>query len=593
VALFIQRAQAEDPEFTLTPANAPAVAEICARVDGLPLAIELAAARLRVLSPEGLLARLGGRLRLLTGGERDQPARLQTMRDAIAWSHDLLSPIERTLFRRLSVFVGDFTLEAAESVAGGDDVDVVDALAVLVDQSLVRRIEQAESEPRFGMLETIREFALEQLVASGEAADLRSRHLAYYLEMAEQADRVPFSPTKEAENRLLEQELPNIRGALEWAGELPDARQLMRLVVALWWFWEGRLSIVEICGWAERAIAATAQAPPGLHGLRARLLACTAMGEILQGSTAGVESLLDEALTLARRSGDSRAVTEALIGHADLAIARGELDRAEAPLREALAGARASSEPDMGFLALWRLGYVFSLRGEVQASESMFNECLALARAGGWLVPIAVSLEALGTAARKVGDSRRAAGLFAEALTLVRDLSDFCCLASCVRSLGAVAAMVGDAMQAARLFGAEQALSERQLGYNYSTSQPERAHRDRDEALARDALPPDQFAAAWAAGRALSLDQAIAEAYSVAEAVSGDHSSSRKAAAGLTPREVEVLRLLVEGHSDREIADTLFVSRHTAANHVGNILSKLGVPSRAAAAAWAVRHGLA
>jgi non-specific serine/threonine protein kinase len=206
-------------------------------------------------------------------------------------------------------------------------------------------------------------------------------------------------------------------------------------------------------------------------------------------------------------------------------------------------------------------------------------------------VSIAFSLEALGTCARDVGDNRRAATLFAEALNLIQDGSDPSTCANCLKSLGTIAGLAGRAEQAARLFGASAAHFER-LGYG-DPWPSERLGRERDEAPVRKALSPDAFAAAWAAGRALPLDQAIAEAFAVAEAVTAESPAKPEIPAGLTPREVDVLRLLVEGHSDREIAETLFVSRHTAANHVGSILGKLGVPSRAAAAAWAVRNGLA
>jgi predicted ATPase/DNA-binding CsgD family transcriptional regulator/Tfp pilus assembly protein PilF len=589
VALFVQRALAEEAGFALTAANAPVVAEICARLDGLPLAIELAAAKLRVLSPEGLLSRLGERLHLLTGGPRDQPARLQAMNDAIAWSYDLLPQTERTLFRRLAVFVGDFTLEAADAVAGDSDVGIVEGLAALIDHSLVRRIEQPGAEPRFGMLETIREFALEHLVTSGEDSEIRSRHLAYCVELAEQAERVPYAPEKEAAARRLTVELPNMRAALAWAEDQADAEQLLRLVVALWWYWEGLGSLTEGCRWMDKAITTTAHVPERLERQRARLLANAAMGILWQGSTAGADVLLDEALPLARKSGNSEAIIAAFLGTGHLAIYQGDLDQARAPLEEALQRTREFGDPGRLLDPLFRLGYLHKSRGEDDAGEERFAEMLVAARAGGWRFQIAQSLEALGTCARERGEFHQATNLFVESLELMRDGGDQGAVANCIRSLGAVAAATGRAEQAARLFGAAEALYER---HGYGEPPVEREFRERDFSLARKALPSATFAAAWAAGRALPLDEAIAEAFAVAEAVTSAHSSKPVIPGGLTPREVAVLRLLVEGHSDREIADTLFVSRRTAAHHVSSILSKLGVPSRAAAAAWAVRNKL-
>jgi non-specific serine/threonine protein kinase len=269
---------------------------------------------------------------------------------------------------------------------------------------------------------------------------------------------------------------------------------------------------------------------------------------------------------------------------------QGNLDEAERQTTEGLAIARALSDSALSLQLLYRLGYIHGCRGENDAAEAFFTECLTIARANGWHVPIAFSLEALGTCARDAGDLRRAAGLFAEALLLIQDGSDPSTCGNCLKSLATLAGMKGRAKQAARLFGATAALFER-LGYS-DPWPSEREFRERDETPARSALSPDEFAAAWAAGRALPLEVAIAEAFAVAEVVAAERSVKPEVPAGLTPRELEVLRLVAEGRSDREVADALFVSRRTAANHVGSILGKLGVPSRAAAASWAVRNGL-
>jgi non-specific serine/threonine protein kinase len=591
VALFVQEARAEVPGFEVSGANAATIAEICARLDGLPLAIELAAAQLRVLSPDGLLARLDKRMRLLAGGDRDQPARLQTMRDAIAWSYDLLPPPEQALFRRLAVFVGDFSLDAAEAVASDGGADVILGLAALVDHSLVRRVERSVAELRFEMLETIREFAVEQLVARGEEADARAHHGAYYLAMAERADQAPFRPEKEDAVRLLEADLQNIRAALEWAADQEDPEPLLRLVIALAWFWDSRSMLTEAVTWFDRAVSASARPPSQLRSHRVRLLALAAMSAMWRGETQGPERLLDEALALAREVGDKRALAETSLSLGHLAMELGNPDQAERQFTEALAMSRSLGETALSLQALYRLGYVHGLRSEYEAAEALFTECLDIARASGWHVPIASSLEAIGTCARAAGDVPRAAGLFAEALALIQDGSDPSTCGNCLKSIATIAGIRGRAEQAARLFGAAEALFGR-LGYT-DPWPSEREGRERDEAPVRKALSPDQFAAAWAAGRELLLEDAIAEAFAVAEALTSSRPLKEQLPAGLTSRELEVLRLLVDGYSDREIAETLFVSRHTAANHVGSILGKLGVPSRAAAAAWAVRQRLA
>ena len=262
VALFLQHARRATPDFALTAATAPAVVEICRRLDGLPLAIELAAARITVLSPAALLARLERRLPVLTGGPRDQPARLRTMRDAIAWSFDLLNPEEQVLFRRLAVFVGGCTMDAAEAVAavaGDSGLDVVEGIASLLEQSLLQRAEQPDGEPRYRMLETIREFALEHLEASGEAAEVRRRHAVWSLAFAEEVAADTDAPVAALDR--LERDLPNFRLALAWAEETDDAATGLRLAGALHALWHQGNHRAEGRGWLERALSRDGGAP--------------------------------------------------------------------------------------------------------------------------------------------------------------------------------------------------------------------------------------------------------------------------------------------------------------------------------------------
>jgi predicted ATPase/DNA-binding CsgD family transcriptional regulator/DNA-binding XRE family transcriptional regulator len=589
VELFVARSRAADPGFVLTGQNAPAVAAICQRLDGLPLAIELAAARVRMLPPETLLARLSDPLRLLTGGARDQPPRLRTLRDAVTWSHDLLSPQEQTLFRRLSVFEGGCTLEAAEAVCGEAGLDVLEAMRALVDQSLLHRMELPGAPPRFGMLETVREYAAERLAASGEAELLRRRHASYFTALAEQAEPTFYTSTESTAAEQLEAELPNMRAALAWETEQGATELLLRLTVALWQFWV-QVSPTEGYSWLERAVGTTAQVPRRLLGKRARLLAATAQLAWWRGDLARTVELLDESIAIAQAASDARAIALALQGYGSVAAVRGELERAAALTAEALTQWRALADPVGTGETLYLLGYIAALQDDQDAAEARFSEVLDQARAIGSCFWVAGALEALGTCARERGDHARAARLFGESLALLGERGDPGIVANCLKSLGAVAGVAGDPEQAARLLGAAEALLERHGVAVYPTELP---RLERASAPARARLSETSFAAAWAAGRTLPVEQAIAEALQVADDVTTARVPDPSSPHGLTPRELEVLRFVAAGHSNREIANTLFLSERTVENHVLHILTKLDVASRTTAAGYAIRHGFA
>jgi predicted ATPase/DNA-binding CsgD family transcriptional regulator len=580
VALFVARAEAAIPGFSLAAGDAASVAALCDRLDGLPLAIELAAARVRVLSPRALEARLTERLRLLTGGARDQPPRLRSMRDALAWSHDLLAAEEQALFRRLAVFAGGFTLEAAGAVCGEPGLDVLDGVTALMDQSLLQRTEHGDQGPRFGMLETVREYAAERLEASGEAEALRTGHAAYFAALAERGGVMWWTP------KALIGEEPNVRAALEWATERGATDLLPRLAIALWQFTEP----VGGYGWLERAVAATARVPAALRGRRALLLAVTAQFAMWRSDLVRANALLDEGVALAREADESEAVAHAMIVLGYVAGGVGDSDRAATLAAEAHARCQALGKPGWTGEALCLLGSIAMRRGEFARAEELLAETLGLQRAAGWHPAVAMTLAFLAGCVHELGDQRRAAALIAEGLTLNRDGAHPINDALCLATLGAVAAAVGRAEPAARLFGAEEALRERR---GLDLTPAGRPRRDRLVAPARARLPASAFAAAWEAGRALSPDRAVAEALALANAIASTAADRRHAADGLTPREQEVLHLLAEGRSDREIAAALFISPKTASVHIGNILGKLGVPSRAAAVAFAHRHGLA
>ncbi|MFQ5794790.1 MAG: BTAD domain-containing putative transcriptional regulator [Candidatus Bipolaricaulia bacterium] len=312
VRLFIERAVAVKPDFAVTDENAPAVAEICIRLDGLPLAIELAAARIKLLSPQALLARLGNRLKLLTGGARDLPACQQTLRDTIDWSYDLLNTGERTLFERLSVFVGGGTLEAAEAVCIGADnlelkMDILDGLASLVDKNLLRRKEQADGEPRFLILETIREYGLERLEASGESEAIRRTHADYYLALAEQAEPKLEGPDQRMWLDRLEVEHDNLRAALVWFEQNGEAEAELRLGGALWGFWHMRGYLSEGRRWLEGALAKGEDRDVSAS-VRAKALHGAGVLTHEQGDYERATVLYEESLDLRRELGDKPGV---------------------------------------------------------------------------------------------------------------------------------------------------------------------------------------------------------------------------------------------------------------------------------------------
>ncbi len=613
VALFVARARAAAPAFALTEANAAAVAAICRRLDGLPLAIELAAARSNILPPQTLLTRLERRLPLLTGGARDQPTRHQTLRTAIAWSYDLLDEQERFLFRRLSVFAGGCTLEAAEAIGGewgwqgvegeitpAPPFDILDGLASLVDKSLLLQGEDPDSAPRFRMLETVREFGLEQLEASGEAAAEAARraHAAHYLALAERAEAAYWGMAPGDWRSLLEPELDNFRTALTWALDQGEAETALRLASALeplWWFgiYEG-----EGQRWLRRALAGGGTAPPAV---RAKALAVAGLLAAEQDDYAGAVVLAEEALALAHELGDRVGIANATYVLGIVATNRGQETVARAHLEAALArfrelGDRGRTARTLCDLAV--LGNLGTLEApgnpaDQERAEAYCEEALGLFRDLGHARGIARALHGLAYVAYKRRDYPRALALSRDTLALRWELQDRWGIAANLEDVADIAGLSGQPAQATRLYGAAEALREA-----LSTPIPPfyRAEYEREVAVARAAMPPDAFAAEWAAGRALPLEQAIAAASSLSEPAgpaSPREPTQTGETAGLTARELEVLRLLAAGHSNQAIADALFISRPTVKVHVAHIFTKLGLESRAAAVAYAHRQGLA
>ncbi len=631
VRLFLARPRAVRPDFAPIPAEEPIVAAICRRLDGLPLAIELAAAWVTVLPPAALLARLERRLPLLTGGPRDAPARLRTMRDAIAWSHDLLAPEEQVLFRRLAVFVGGFTLDAAEAVGGSAALDLV---ASLLDASLLQRVAGSEEDPRFAMLETVREYALERLTAAGEADETRRRHAAWGLALAEAAARRLRAPEQGAWLERLDAEHDNLRAALTWSLAAPDgADTALRLSTALHWYWHLRGHNREGRRWLDAALrlapatrtATRATALAGLIRLASRLndfaAATAAFDESVAiarelgdrggvayallwqamaapyeaGDYAAMAALADESLALYRAVGDTWGTATALWvrGVADLGANEAA---AEARLEESLALYRSTGDAWGISWAANAVGDAARARGDLDRAAALLEESLTHSRALRYQPAIAVTLLNLGGVALGRGDLPRAASYLAEALAVRRAQGDEGTFVRCLIGIAGLAERRGQPDAAARLLGAAEGL----IAATATVLEPvDQADLERDRVATRHRLGPDRFAALWEAGKALPLEPALAEAAAVADAAAAEPAPSvapadpsPAAATALSPREVEVLRLVAEGRSDQEIAAALFVSRRTVGSHVGSILAKLGAPSRSAAAAYAVRRGI-
>ncbi len=652
VRLFVARASAAKAGFELTGENAVAVASVCRRVDGLPLAIELAAARIHHLSPAALLARLEHRLPLLIGGAIDQPVRLQTMRSTIAWSYDLLNPREQTLFRRLAVFVGGFTLDAAESVrretrdvsreneepTHDSRLSSLDLVSSLVDQSLLQQVEPSDGgldsgQPRYAMLETVREFGLEQLAAFGDEDEAREGHSRYFLDLAEASEQGLRGREQIAWLERLETEIDNIRAALAWSLALDDRTMAHRMVGALNWFWHLHGYFVEGRDWLEQALARSSHDLPG--AIRARALTGAGLLALLEGDVAAARTRAEEGAAIAQAVGDRAGAGYALhfLGAASLLYEEdattGErlLPESVACFREtddrwglalALSGlgvlgvatmrldeARESLEESRRLFRelgdTWGLARVLNHLGEVARAEgndaqarAFYEEALVYYTDLGYKTMVATVLQNLGYLAQREGDLRRGVAYFAEANELGRINGDMRVMCHGLAGVAGLAGQLGHPEAAARLIGAAET-EFAAIGASMWTI--DRIEYERNVAAVRAIMGDAAFDAAREAGRKLPQERAHSDAAELARIVCApDESPDGSSPANgclLTRREREVLRLLVDGRSDREIGAALSISHRTVARHMTGILSKLGVASRTAAATLAVRQGIA
>jgi non-specific serine/threonine protein kinase len=606
VRLFVERAQRVKPSFALTGANVRDVAAICNRLDSLPLAIELAAARSDHIPPATVLAWLEKRLPLLTGGARDLPDRHQTMRNAIAWSYDLLHADEQSLFRRLAVFTGGFTLEAAEAIAGKEwpdpsatgasSIPVLDAVATLVESSLVQLEESSDGMIRYRMLETVREHAQERLEASGEAANAHQRHADFFLRLAESSELSALQPHGESRLAQLAADRANLQVALAWLAGAGATDSLMRLAVALRWFWVAYSDYREGYDWLEQAMDAIAPVGEGAVAqspLLAKALVGMGLLSSFQGNSQRAESLFTEGLALLQATGDTLNTALALVGLGALANHRADFARATTLLQEALALANTLDEAGLAAsvagIALSNLGVTAQGQEQHELATTRHIDALARYREIGYVWGIARALRDLGDVARDEGSRQRALGHYRDALEMVQQGGDARVLTDGLAGIACVIAS-DQPRQAARLFGAANALRDR-VGVVVLLANDQVA-LEQGITTARMLLGEAQFAIHWEEGLGLPSDQATVEALSVSIA---DTTAEQGAAAipfGLTAREHEVLRLVAAGASNRVIADTLFISLRTSQTHVSHILAKLDLPSRAAVAAFAHRHDL-
>ncbi len=542
VELFVARARAASSEFALTATTAAAVANICARLDGVPLALELAAARISALPPAALLARLERALPLLTGGARDHPPRLHTMRDAIAWSYDLLDQSEQGLFRRLSVFVGGFDLDAATAFAG-EEGGAVEGVISLVGSSLLRQVSgPTEAQPRYQMLLTVSEFGLEQLEAHDESLAIRRRHAAWYLTLAEAAEPELDGPMQAHWQDRLETDVANMYAALAWAAEY-DKDMALRLGGALCQFWLVRGSLGEARQALERLLASGQGTPLA----RARGMVAVAWLKFAQGDVAGSALVADEAVNLYQNLDNQAGIATALIARGfslaklaeeSSALEPDELALAEAAFRKELALARELDDPRAMAMALYGMGVLALQRGNSTHAAERLAAALPLFESRGDRRSTGWTLANLGNVAVQQGDDTRASLLFGPALNVFRELRDRWSTAHVLKDVSLLIMRTGRAEDAIRLYGAADTIH---AAGGVTIDVAPQVNQHLITMAKRSSWSEETVTMALHAGRLLTLDEAVDQTLALLEVVGRqpDTQAALKlaAAAGLTGRE--------------------------------------------------------
>jgi predicted ATPase/DNA-binding CsgD family transcriptional regulator len=638
VRLFLERARGRDPSFSLSPQNAVAVVGVCRRLEGIPLAIELAAARVGTLSVKQISERLEGSLELLTRGGRTAVLRQQTLRGALDWSHDLLSEPERKVFRRLSVFAGGWNLEASEAMVSGEGVaqsEVVDLLSELVEKSLVVAKETVQGGIRYRLLEPVRQYALEKLEESGEVGYAKHAHAWYFLALAEEAEPELFGPQEAQWYERLEVEHDNIRAALSWSLEGADPELGLRLAGAIWWFWhrhghlsEGlrwldggldrgggasaiaRVKVLAGIGWlafgqadldrmresATEGLSLSEEA--GLGGYhRALFLRLLGDASWQEGDHERSMTLAEESLKLSREANDLGGMALSLLIQGTASMwGSGDLGKARAFYEEGLVISRELGSASILRVCLNSLALPYLLQGDLERAAALAEEAAVLCQDAGDRLLLPLPLTWLGWVALLRDDLERAKALHTKSLALSNDLGAHNHLIlTLLEGLACTAAAEGEARKAARLFGATKALRE-------ATGFPlEPALRTLEEPYlvgAHSQLEEGVWTEAWEEGGAMSMQTAIEYALAEEEpsttspALEQPPPSAREHPAELTPREVEVLGLVAEGLTNPQVAQRLFLSPRTVQRHLNSVYRKLGVSSRTAATRLALEHGL-
>jgi non-specific serine/threonine protein kinase len=593
VRLFVERANAAAPPFELRDNNSKCVAELCARLDGVPLAIELAAARVPALGLEDLVSRLDDSLRLLTGGSRTALPRQQTLRSTLDWSYGLLTEPERMLFRRVAVFASVWTLPAAEKVCSGGgiaDSDVLDLLTALVAQSLVL-VERVAGETRYRMLETVRQYAAEKLDTSADACALRHRHLVWFMNRAEALESSLDGPDQAVLLERMEATVDNLRAALWWAKRQSAHREAgLRLAAALGVFWWRRGHAQEGGEHLEELLTVSEDCERD-ELLYARAKGLTAAGflRLRRGSPVAARPLLEEALGIARRLQHADLIGVALTYLGEAANRERNPAAARPLLEEALALARHTGGWLRWYIVLNHLAAIAAADGEAHRARALYGECLAEARLRQDTHCVGLVLHRLGSLELDQGDLSSARRYLRESLVTFHSTSTSE-VPQVLAGFVGLAAAESQPLRALRLAAGTHALRRAQG----AVLQPsERARLE--EQLARAGAAVDERTArqAWADGEKMTLDELVEYTLQPARDASNPAAcTSRSRQGGLSARECEVAQLIARGLTNRQIAEALVISERTAARHVENILTKLVLPNRTQVARWAVERGL-
>ena len=633
VRLFVERARSISPNFTLTFENAPSVTEVCRRLDGLPLALELASARINVLTVQEITVRLKDRLALLTSGNRRGfESRHHTLKAAIDWSYALLTTKEQTLLGRLAVFAAGCSLDTAEDICSGGGIfpeQMLDLLSLLVDKSLIIAETTGKAPARYRLLETIREYALEKLNEAGEAPRLRSRHLELFLARAEEAMPKQFEAYQQLWLNWLEAEHDNLRAALAWALESKRIEAGLRLASALTLFWEIRGYVQEGLGWMERLLAAVDE-NVSLE-VHVNALVFATFHYMLLGNTSAALACARSALELAEATGDAnnpilafamdglasaanaagdyqtafditeknihyyRAVGPSfylgmtLLSQAESAIQLGYYDSARRRLNESLALARQDGDMYRNAHSLNLLGDLARLEQNYTEAATVYESGIALLHELGAQRDLASLFSNLGYTRLRLGEVDRARSLINESLAIHRAQQNKPGMTECLIGFAAIAISDGQPAAGVRLLAAAAAISGQPAASKWRATQME---FERYLGLARDRITEASFKDEHAIGRTMSLDQAIDYALQIRVHPEAEQWAKVKAE-DLTEREREVAMLIARGKSNREIAEELILSKRTVEKHAANILSKLGLTNRAQVVRWALEKGLA